>query len=94
MPEEKVPFTSHLTELRKRLVYVVAGIFVAFSLVFPLWADDIIRYLQEIATVDREVDGKVVTEQLKLVVVTPVETFAATVRVSIYAALVFAYPWG
>ncbi|MEE9310952.1 MAG: twin-arginine translocase subunit TatC [Planctomycetota bacterium] len=94
MPEEKIPFTSHLTELRKRLVYVVAGIFVAFSLVFPLWADEIIRYFQEIAIIEREVDGKIIKEQIRFVAVTPVESFAATVRVSMYAAMVFAYPWG
>ncbi|MDC1142006.1 twin-arginine translocase subunit TatC [Planctomycetota bacterium] len=94
MPEDKVPFVSHLTELRKRLVYVVAGIFVVFSVVFPLWADDIIRYFQAIAIIERKVGGTVIREQMKFVAVTPIESFGATVRVSIYAALVFAYPWG
>ncbi|MHC4841864.1 MAG: twin-arginine translocase subunit TatC [Planctomycetota bacterium] len=94
MPEEKVPFTSHLTELRKRVVYVLAGVFVVFSVVFPLWADEIIRYFQAIAIIERDVNGTVIREQMKFVAVTPVESFGATVRVSIYAALVFAYPWG
>ena len=63
-------------------------------MVFPLWADEIIRYFQEIAIIEREVDGKIIKEQIRFVAVTPVESFAATVRVSMYAAMVFAYPWG
>lgn len=52
---EPVPFSSHLDELRKRLVYVLVGVFVAFTLVFSLWAGAIVRYIQEIAVINREV---------------------------------------
>lgn len=51
----QVPFSSHLDELRKRLIYVLLGVFVAFSLVFSLWAGAIVRYIQEIAVIDRQV---------------------------------------
>lgn len=50
----QVPFSSHLDELRKRLIYVLLGVFVAFSLVFSLWAGAIVRYIQEIAVVERQ----------------------------------------
>ncbi|MBX3473037.1 MAG: twin-arginine translocase subunit TatC [Planctomycetes bacterium] len=88
-----VPFSSHLDELRKRLLYVLVGVFVAFSLVFSLWADTIVRYIQEIAIVEKVVDGETVRQQIKFAVISPLESFSTTMRVSLYAALVFAYPW-
>lgn len=57
MPEDApVPFSSHLNELRKRLIWIVLGVFVAFTLVFSLWAENIVRYLQGIAVVQRPVE--------------------------------------
>lgn len=94
MPDDKIPFSTHLTELRKRVIYVVAGIFVVFSLVFPLWADDIIRYFQVMAVTESKVDGKVLVEQLQFTALSPTETFSLTMKVSMYAAFVFAYPCG
>lgn len=90
---ETVPFSSHLDELRRRLIWVLLGLFLAFTLVFSLWADDIVRYIIEIAKVTKEVDGKTVTVPIPLTVISPLETFSTTMRVSLYAALVFGYPW-
>lgn len=90
---ESLAFSSHLDELRKRLIWSAVGVFVAFSLVFSLWADDIVNYIQQIAVVKREVDGEVVYEQIKFVVINPLELFGTTMRVSFYAAIAFAYPW-
>jgi sec-independent protein translocase protein TatC len=94
MPQqESVPFSSHLDELRRRMIWSLLGVFVVFSLVFSLWAADIVKYIQEIAVVEREVDGKVVIRQIQFSAIDTLETFSATMRVSFYAALVFAYPW-
>jgi hypothetical protein len=53
--EETVPFTSHLDELRRRLIWSLLGVFVVFSAVFALWATDIVNYVKEIAVVDRDI---------------------------------------
>lgn len=90
---ETVPFSSHLDELRRRLIWVLLGLFLAFTLVFSLWADDIVRYIIEIAVVTKEVDGKETVVPIPLTVISPLETFSTTMRVSLYAALVFGYPW-
>lgn len=90
---ESVGFSSHLDELRRRLIWSAVGIFAAFSLVFAFWADDIVMYIQQIAVVKREIDGEVVYEQIKFVVINPLELFGTTMRVSFYAAIAFAYPW-
>lgn len=93
MADTPVPFSSHLEELRKRLIWVLIGVFVAFTLVFVWWAEAIVRYIQEIAVIERVVDGETVRQQIKFAVIGPLETFGSTMRVSLYAALVFAYPW-
>lgn len=55
MPDDApVPFSAHLNELRKRLIWIILGVFVAFSLVFSLWAKDIVLYIQGVAVVERE----------------------------------------
>jgi sec-independent protein translocase protein TatC len=86
-------FGSHLLELRRRLVWSLVGVFGAFTLVFALWADSIVLYIQDIAVVTREVDGARVRERIQFSVINPLETFGTTIRVSFYAAMVFAYPW-
>lgn len=89
-PEEDVtPFSSHLDELRKRLIWSLLGVFVAFSVVFAAFADDIVRYIVDIA----ESTQGGVPQHVKFVVIGTLETFSITMRVSLYAALVFAYPW-
>ncbi|MCC6464115.1 MAG: twin-arginine translocase subunit TatC [Planctomycetes bacterium] len=93
MEETPAPFSSHLVELRRRLIWALAGVFVAFSVVFGLWADDIVRYIQGIAVIERVVDGETVQVPIQFAVINPLETFSTTARVSFYAALVFAYPW-
>ena len=90
---ETVPFSSHLDELRRRLIWVLLGLFLAFTLVFSLWADDIVRYIIEIAVVTKEVNGEQTVVPIPLTVISPLETFSTTMRVSLYAALVFGYPW-
>lgn len=37
------------------MIWSLLGVFVAFSVVFALWADDIVRYLREIAVLDRNI---------------------------------------
>ncbi len=53
--DETVPFSSHLDELRRRLIWSLLGVFVVFSAVFALWATDIVNYVKEIAVVDRDI---------------------------------------
>ncbi len=53
--EESIPFSSHLNELRRRMIWSLLGVFVAFTVVFSFWADDIVRYLREIAVLDRNI---------------------------------------
>ncbi len=84
---EPVAFSSHLDELRKRLIWSLIGVFIAFSVVFATFADDIVRYILDIAVASR--DG----HRIQFVVINPMETFSTTMRVSLYAAVVFAYPW-
>ncbi|MCB9933027.1 MAG: twin-arginine translocase subunit TatC [Planctomycetes bacterium] len=84
---EPVSFSSHLDELRKRLIWSLLGVFVVFSVVFATFADDIVRYILDIAVDTR--DG----HRIQFVVINPMETFSTTMRVSLYAAVVFAYPW-
>ncbi|MBZ0136740.1 MAG: twin-arginine translocase subunit TatC [Planctomycetes bacterium] len=58
MPDSKddqVPFSSHLDELRKRLLWSIFGIGVAFLVVFGWFADDIVRYVKGIAIVDHDI---------------------------------------
>jgi sec-independent protein translocase protein TatC len=91
--ESDQPFTSHLDELRKRILWASVGVLVGFALVFSLFADDIVRYIMDIATVRRQVDGEVVYHRIQFSVINPLETFSTTMRVSLYGAVVLAYPW-
>ncbi|MCB9893162.1 MAG: twin-arginine translocase subunit TatC [Planctomycetes bacterium] len=53
--EEPTSFSSHLDELRKRLIWSLLGVFVAFTVVFAWLAGDIVRYVKDIAVVDHNV---------------------------------------
>ncbi|MCA8914272.1 MAG: twin-arginine translocase subunit TatC [Planctomycetes bacterium] len=53
--EEPTSFSSHLDELRKRLVWSLLGVFIAFTVVFAWFAGDIVRYVKDIAVVDHNV---------------------------------------
>lgn len=53
--DDQVPFSSHLDELRKRLIWSIIGIAVAFLVVFGWFADDIVRYVKGIAVVDHDI---------------------------------------
>lgn len=75
------------------MIFILVGVAIAFTVVFVFWADDIVRYIQEIAVHEHEVNGEMVREQIKFSVISPLETFSTTMRVSFYASLVFAYPW-
>jgi sec-independent protein translocase protein TatC len=79
--EEITPFSTHLDELRKRLIWSLVGLFIAFTAVFSFFADDIVRYIIQIAS------------KIRFSVINPLETFSTTMRVSLYAALVISYPW-
>lgn len=87
--DEATPFTSHLDELRKRLIWSLLGVFVAFALVFAFFTDDIVHYIIDIAKSSSGGGHK----DVKFVVIGTLETFSITMRVSLYAAVVFAYPW-
>jgi sec-independent protein translocase protein TatC len=91
--DENMPFSSHLDELRKRLIWSLLGLLVVFSLVFAFLADDIVKYIMDIAVIRRTVDGEVTYHKIKFSVINPMETFGTTMRVSLYAAVAFAYPW-
>ena len=87
--EDSLPFSSHLDELRKRLIWSILGVFAAFTVVFAFFTDDIVRYVVDIAQTTTTGSGK----HVNFVVIGALETFSITMRVSLYGALVFAYPW-
>jgi sec-independent protein translocase protein TatC len=88
--EEGMSFTSHLEELRKRLIYTIGFFFVAFSVLAVWGATDIINYIQDIAV---STGGKGVDGHQQFTVIGPMETFSLTMRVSFYAAIVLTYPF-
>jgi sec-independent protein translocase protein TatC len=87
--DDTLPFSSHLDELRKRLIWSIIGVFIAFTVVFAFFTDDIVRYIVDIAETTTGGGQK----HVNFVVIGTLETFSITMRVSLYAALVFAYPW-
>lgn len=89
MSEEGMSFTSHLEELRKRLIYTLLFFFLAFSVMVPLGATHIINYIQEIAVTS----GHTAKGHTQFTVIGPMETFSLTMRVSFYAAIVLTYPF-
>lgn len=91
--DDSVPFSSHIEELRWRLLWVALFFVAAFSAAFAWGADPLVRYIQELAVITREVDGKAVTVPIKLTVINPLETFSTTMTVSFYIALAATYPW-
>lgn len=82
-------FTSHLDELRKRLIYTLLFFFLAFSVMVPLGATHIINYIQDIAITSGHTGGG----HTQFTVIGPMETFSLTMRVSFYAAIVLTYPF-
>ncbi|MBP9890496.1 MAG: twin-arginine translocase subunit TatC [Planctomycetes bacterium] len=89
MAEEGMSFTSHLDELRKRLIYTLLFFFLAFSVMVPLGATHIINYIQDIAITSGHTGGG----HTQFTVIGPMETFSLTMRVSFYAAIVLTYPF-
>jgi len=89
MAEEGMSFTSHLDELRKRLIYTLLFFFLAFSVMVPLGATHIINYIQDIAITSGHTGGG----HQQFTVIGPMETFSLTMRVSFYAAIVLTYPF-
>ncbi|MCC6572792.1 MAG: twin-arginine translocase subunit TatC [Planctomycetes bacterium] len=89
--DDEVPFSSHLDELRRRLIWVVAFFFVAFSAAFGWGADPVVRYIQELAFITNPITGQAV--RIKLSVISPMETFSTTMNVSLYLALTATYPF-
>ena len=84
--DEQLPFASHLKELRRRLFFVLLFVGIAFTAVFVFVADEIVIYLQAIARSELPKD-------FRFTVIHPLETFSTTMRVSMYASMVCAYPW-
>ena len=99
MAEEKLPFTSHLTELRQRILKSLVAIMVGFGLSFafsekifkiltiPLKADLHLRttppYIEFIAKI---------SPIEKLVFLAPAEAFWMHIKVSIVAGIILALP--
>lgn len=77
----KIPFTSHLTELRNRLV-VVVGVVMLFSAAGFLARDYLIRFLE-----------KPLPEQFsQLSFISPTEGFFVAMKVSVFAGIIFSFP--
>lgn len=78
MNDLKMPFTSHLEELRERLIRVLIGIGIGFILCYG-FQEEIISLLQR-------------PYGQKLVFISPTEAFFVTLKVSFFAGIMLATP--
>ncbi|MGE5892754.1 MAG: twin-arginine translocase subunit TatC [bacterium] len=99
MADEKMPFTSHLSELRKRIIISLVVLLVGFVVIF-----NYSEYLFEVLTLPLHSEIKVSlsspfiqfvparTEVKSLVFLAPAEAFWMHIKVSLVAALVLSLP--
>lgn len=77
-PEEKLPFTEHLEELRWRLIIVIATITVWFGICYT-YSVDIIKFVQK-------------PLNQKLIFISPTEAFFVNLKVAFFAAIFLSLP--
>jgi sec-independent protein translocase protein TatC len=77
-PEEKLPFTEHLEELRWRLIVIIAAVAVWFGICYT-FSEDIIRFVQK-------------PLNQKLIFISPTEAFFVNLKVSFFVAIFLSIP--
>jgi len=76
--DKKMPFTQHLEELRRRLINIAIGLGIGF-IVSYYRAEEIVTFLKR-------------PYPKKLIALSPIETFMVYLKVSLFAAVVLAFP--
>ena len=77
-PEEKLPFTEHLEELRWRLIIIIISVAVWFGLCYT-FSEDIIRFVQK-------------PLNQKLIFISPTEAFFVNLKVAFFVAIFLSIP--
>lgn len=77
-PEEKLPFTEHLEELRWRLIIIIISIAVWFGICYT-YSEDIIRFVQK-------------PLNQKLIFISPTEAFFVNLKVAFFVAIFLSIP--
>jgi sec-independent protein translocase protein TatC len=77
-PEEKLPFTEHLEELRWRLIIIIISVAVWFGLCYA-FSEDIIRFVQK-------------PLNQKLIFTSPTEAFLVNIKVAFFVAIFLSIP--
>lgn len=100
MADETMPLTDHLGELRKRIVISLIALSVAFSITFN-YSEDLFRLLMFPVKYSLDFSVKEMymhfvpqdkLQNTKLVFLAPAEAFWMNLKVSFFAALLFALP--
>jgi len=78
MQDEKMPFTQHLEELRRRLINIAIALGIGFFASYN-WAEQIVLFLKR-------------PYAKKLIALAPTETFIVYLKVSLFAAIVVTVP--
>ena len=89
MEESKAPLLEHLIELRRRLVYVIIGMGLAF-IVGLYYASEIFMFLAQPYTDVMTKDGG---EAPRMIYTAMHEKFMVDVKVALYAAFMVTFPW-
>ncbi len=89
MEESKAPLLEHLIELRRRLVYVIIGMGLAF-IVGLYYASEIFLFLAQPYTDVMTKDGG---EAPRMIYTAMHEKFMVDVKVALYAAFMVTFPW-
>lgn len=98
MPHDKMPFLSHLEELRRRLIVSLIAIGVGFSLSF-YFSEQIMAFLKRILTttfvIQKTYPFVVTTTKAPpaLIFVAPAEAFWAHIKIGFLAGLLLAIPF-
>ncbi len=98
MPEDKMPFLSHLEELRRRLIVSLVAIGVGFSISFYI-SEQIMAFLKRILTTTFAFQQSypfVVTRAKpppELIFVAPAEAFWAHIKIGFLTGLLLAIPF-
>lgn len=78
LPDERVPFTEHLEELRKRLIVMIGALGVAFLLCYAV-SDHLLEFLRRPLGAD-------------LIFTSPTEALFVNIKVALLSAVFFAMP--
>ena len=90
LEQTAAPLMEHLKELRKRLLYCIAGFFVGFILCFsvatPIFNFLVVPYTVAAGWLDMDLD------KIRFVYTAPQEFFFTQIKIAAFGALVLAFP--